>query len=280
MTLLEAPTALTHGGAFEYADLSLAGVHLAPEQLGLLTDSLRKPVSAIGVASVQHPQAYDGAPLTVLDHDGTMTLQLVPMAFSLAPEDWQQVVASDEALRFPSVAACELLWDDATDPYRYESLTREPPQLVRLWNLWPVSAWDVDVVLEALSDWAREVYRPLELYYLAEQGVISPCQAVTEALEHPVEVHRHGSHPSTDCWDGAEWLAAYHGEHFEPGPDGQDVLLRLPEVDLPPELMKIWRHLSATSSADSTRALSAIPSWKRQDIINSERKFSPWLWLS
>ena len=285
MTTLDfGPAALIGSGAFEYDNLEIVGVHYAPEQIELFERAQREGALAMYVqvlADPGHPGFYEA--LNTLSQDGEVGLALLPGVVELSPA-LSETTGVDADTRFPSIGGQEIIVLSDMDGMGDTEMGR--PEAFRLWNLWPIDEDEAGELVDAVRVWGDAYYEPLRLWHQADQGLADVC-----GLETSVPRRQHDHRPIetglphqpvwVNCMDGEHAFEKLKQTYFRLDDDGMLAALPLPAFLMSNlSLQRRWEQLLLSSRRNTAQALTAIVPWELDAVRDSERRYSPWLWLS
>ena len=291
MTLLDGPGVVDPDTwAFDFLDLEDRGVQFAEEQLELwrMVESGQQ-VTALTIGFPADPEAknFVQRPLFTYDDLGQSSVVAVPAIVTLTPDQTEFALSGEgpPGVRYPSLCGRRL-----EPTYSREwgpDVEIMHAEMIRLWNLWPISEVQVSDVLDATRLWREANYEQVEAWYACDAGDMDPCDLVTEYEHVPYDDHQHREHIDRltgeaimiECRDGEEWMERFKLGHFCLDQDGMLVPRSMPDLLLcDDELQLIWEHLRTTSQMNSYRAITAIPPRYRPAVLRTERHYSPWLW--
>lgn len=295
MTPLAGALADTGQGLFEYGmdDLAQMGVMLPEPQQQLLEQVLDGgPAYAMTIALIIDPgdRYRMEQPVYAWDADNECeTVFTYPMAVTL---DWQLLDVEDRYRsslrdqrgwnRFPSLPgrAHALDWCREIEEGYLDSF--------RIWNLWPIDGHQVDLLDEAVSEWACDSESPmgmLDLWKSVNWGDFELCDFAEMQGGGEAETHEHdevaGPYSFDECVTGMKLFHEFEDQLFTIAGDEKVGYLRgnLPGPVLHPRLRDAWDLLLFYSQSNTLLTTHAVPPWERDDLIKTEREYSPWLWL-
>lgn len=273
MTLLADPASWP----FTYRDLSVAGVELAPEQWNLLTETQHRPRQALTVGFVQCPFEVQLPKVAeAVDEHQHDTKWYLPAVVDLRPEWWQGALqrASDAWLRYPTAAGRAIKLDEVLGEPAYSNV-----EGWRLWMLWPIEAYDVDVILEQYRALEQDFVDPIRIWADAVEGRADVCRTFALSEKVPDYHHDHVGDPDGVwmCNDGQNWLEEQWDYYCRLDTNSIPQLKALPEPDLPEDLLAAWRHLVTSSQQVSWQLFNALPERERPMIYRTEKDYCPWL---
>lgn len=279
MTLLDAGPYTEWGSAYEgfkvgLEQIELVGGSIPMEQQCLLQDGNPTAALAIDFApDILHRDGVDWRPLFTQDDTGRQRPVYLPKVVEV---DWALEADMDDGddMLFPSVPCRQLVHTGEGQ------LELDAVEVHRVWNLWPIQDTFVTMVLQAVEHWQAVHFDPINAWLEAHDDFRTACE---QHCGSPPSTHRHAYTSVGDliaCEEGNDWYEAMRDQHFDLDADGLLVVKDLPDVVLPIFAEEVWRSLLASAEHNSHAALLTVPTWQREDLAMTERRYSPCMWSS
>jgi hypothetical protein len=269
----------------EVDDLALSGVQFAPEQIDLLDRaSVHRPgpwwnrLHALTLVLMHDPTnqhaAKFGLPAMTIDDEDRLNPVLVPAVTEIDCTDWETFDETEPNWRrYPSVLGRTHVYSS------FSGTLLEGLAPIRLWNLWPIEQEDVQRVKEASQNWLRNEWTPYLQWLEVSAGTSPACdyEGTPEHL-HDHEYDEHGYVRA--CINGERWYEHFSQTQMVYTDDGDYYPKPFGPVTGLRELEPVWENLLYSSRSNTTAAISSYPVWEQEEVVRTERHYSPWLWSS
>lgn len=263
----------------------MAGIDYALEQVSLLEQSAvfrpgRDHLYALAVTYLTDPAMPDSGSLLIpamtLAPDGTQNPVLMPSVVEIDCSDWEQFDAEEPFWRrFPSLIGRALVYEPIMGEMLLEGLAYH-----RLWNCWPINAWDASMVLQGVAEWHRNEWQPyLKWLECRDNSDVEPCDIdVMDAAGMHAHQYDDEGYLSVGCAEGNSWFDNYYLSQIACNEVGDPFHVPFGPIPGLHHLAPVWDNLLRSSRLNTMAALHSYPHWERDQMALTERYTSPWLW--